>query len=205
MSFPEHLKDPIVEITRTDIHRMFKLPDLWLAAELLRLARQARQVAPDLLGNRDASGHDVGLVWDIIPEVARRPRKTKCLNSSSSKCVRLNPHRQSQTGRIRHPSSGREWSPSRRLRCWRASRKGFWVQQSDEGIMQIRTAFHRNVIITLHAVLGVADFIRQAEAYQVGRHSFEEGFVGVDETIGLLIPTFWFEASFHRHIAIDHR
>jgi hypothetical protein len=52
--------------------RLFNLPDLWLGAELLRLAREARSVAPDLFGDRDGYGYNIGLLWDIIPEVAKR-------------------------------------------------------------------------------------------------------------------------------------
>lgn len=49
------------------------MPDRWLAEELLRLVRQVREELPDQLkfANRGAS-HACSLVWDVVPEIARR-------------------------------------------------------------------------------------------------------------------------------------
>lgn len=58
---------------RAEIERIYYLPDRWLAEELLRLVRQVRAELPDQLSFADrATSHACSLVWDVVPEIARR-------------------------------------------------------------------------------------------------------------------------------------
>ncbi|MNR71858.1 hypothetical protein D3C71_25370 [compost metagenome] len=53
-----------------EVQRLYGLQNPWLAAALLKLARQARQEAPE---HRPFAGtYDSRLVWGIVPELARR-------------------------------------------------------------------------------------------------------------------------------------
>ena len=57
---------------RAEMARLHELSDRWLAEEVLRLARRAREEFPDMLGNTTAEGYDTELVWRVIPEIGRR-------------------------------------------------------------------------------------------------------------------------------------
>ena len=59
------------EAERTEIARIHALPDRWLAAELLKLARSARKERPDL-GDPFAHTYGTSFVWHVVPEIARR-------------------------------------------------------------------------------------------------------------------------------------
>jgi len=54
---------------RREIQRLYRLTDPWLAAALLRLARDARKLAPY---RPDDPIYDARLVWGLVPELARR-------------------------------------------------------------------------------------------------------------------------------------
>lgn len=59
--------------TAAELERIFSLPDRWLAEELLRLARGTRAMFPDKLAyDPRLSTYDRSLVWDVVPEVAKR-------------------------------------------------------------------------------------------------------------------------------------
>lgn len=58
--------------TRMEMERVYRLSDRWLAEELLRLARRARDEYPDKLGYPDAMTYEASLVWDLVPELAKR-------------------------------------------------------------------------------------------------------------------------------------
>jgi hypothetical protein len=57
---------------RHELARLHALEDPWLAAELLRLGRRARQAAPDKLGCPTNSGYENALAWSVIPDLACR-------------------------------------------------------------------------------------------------------------------------------------
>ena len=61
-----------VEADRVELDRLHKLPDVWLANALLKLARQARQVLSDKLGYPTGCGYENALVWSVIPDLAQR-------------------------------------------------------------------------------------------------------------------------------------
>lgn len=57
---------------RREMERLYGVPDRWLAEELLRLARRAREEHPDELGEADGITYDNNFVWQVVPEIARR-------------------------------------------------------------------------------------------------------------------------------------
>lgn len=62
-----------------EMHRLFSLPDRWLARELLTHARAAREIGHDIFG-RDAKlehRYQAELMWDVIPEIAYRLGETE--------------------------------------------------------------------------------------------------------------------------------
>ncbi len=61
-----------IEMVGRTMRRMHAMTDPFLARNLLRLARQARQEMPDVLGNPGSTGYDPALVWQVIPELAKR-------------------------------------------------------------------------------------------------------------------------------------
>jgi len=58
--------------TRVEMERIYRLSDRWLAEELLRLARRAREEHPDKLACPDVMTYEASFVWDLVPEVAKR-------------------------------------------------------------------------------------------------------------------------------------
>lgn len=63
---------------RAELIRMWRLPDRFLAADLLRKARAARAAYPSVLG-LDPNGwstYEKTFVWDVVPEVAARLGET---------------------------------------------------------------------------------------------------------------------------------
>jgi hypothetical protein len=58
--------------TGSEIARLYALPDRWLAAELLRLARALRQEFPDQLSDPYAAAYEPSFVWHVVPETAKR-------------------------------------------------------------------------------------------------------------------------------------
>ncbi|MTH96002.1 hypothetical protein [Roseibium sp. RKSG952] len=57
-----------------EIERIYELSDRWLAADLVRLARKAKELEPDLYARVGTIEHD--LVSNIIPEIAARLGET---------------------------------------------------------------------------------------------------------------------------------
>lgn len=70
--------------TSRELARLFRLPDRWLAEELLKLARQARREAPECLENPADLNYDVNFVWQVIPEIARRLGATRLLANEAT-------------------------------------------------------------------------------------------------------------------------
>lgn len=58
--------------TRAEMERLYRLSDRWLAEELLRLARRARDEHAEKLGCPNAMTYEASFVWDLAPEVAKR-------------------------------------------------------------------------------------------------------------------------------------
>lgn len=62
---------------REELMRMWRLPDRFLAADLLRKAREARTLYPVLQDHGpDRSTYETTFVWDVIPEIAARLGET---------------------------------------------------------------------------------------------------------------------------------
>lgn len=55
-----------------EVGRLHALHDLWLARELLRLARSVRRVFPDILDDPLSNADRPYFVWQLLPELARR-------------------------------------------------------------------------------------------------------------------------------------
>lgn len=55
-----------------EIQRMWGLPDRFLAADLLRKARAARDLYPEHFARGEYDTYSTSLVWDVVPEVAYR-------------------------------------------------------------------------------------------------------------------------------------
>jgi hypothetical protein len=55
---------------RTEMDRIYDLPDRFLGRILLRLARQAREDAPKELGVAGAAGYENLIIWQVIPKLA---------------------------------------------------------------------------------------------------------------------------------------
>lgn len=60
-----------LQADRNEIHRLYLLSDTALAIELLTMARTVRSAHPEDL-SRDRYCYDTHLVWDLVPEIARR-------------------------------------------------------------------------------------------------------------------------------------
>jgi hypothetical protein len=69
-----------------ETERLCRLPDRWLAEELLRLARAARAAFPAQLGSPNAMSYAPMLVWNVIPEVARRLGATRLNQQEAARC-----------------------------------------------------------------------------------------------------------------------
>lgn len=74
------------ENLNSEMRRIFELGDIWLARELLRLARTTRRSAPSLLGNPNGEADLAALVWHVVPEVARRLGAKDLHPNESSVC-----------------------------------------------------------------------------------------------------------------------
>jgi len=61
-----------IDFTQREMARLYGLSDLWLGAALLRLARQARQAMPKLLGDSCQPVYDATFVWHLVPNIAKR-------------------------------------------------------------------------------------------------------------------------------------
>lgn len=57
-------------VERAEALRHFTLTDTWLAAALLRLARDAQRITPDC--KPDDNTYDARLIYGAVPEIARR-------------------------------------------------------------------------------------------------------------------------------------
>ncbi len=63
--------------TRVEVARLYNLPDRWLAAEILKLARAAQK---ELLAEGFLPGdcvYDASFAWQVLPEIAKRLGATK--------------------------------------------------------------------------------------------------------------------------------
>lgn len=60
-----------VEAQSAEMRRIHALPDRWLAAELLRLARRIRS-ATTYAARAEHDTYNSSMLWDVIPELARR-------------------------------------------------------------------------------------------------------------------------------------
>ena len=60
-----------------EIDRIYSLPDRWLAEELLRLCRRAREEAPEKLKDPTAQTYEAVLVWHLVPEIAKKLGATR--------------------------------------------------------------------------------------------------------------------------------
>ncbi|NTF16982.1 hypothetical protein G6L37_00885 [Agrobacterium rubi] len=75
---------------RVEMIRLWRLPDRFLAADLLRKVRSAREMYPKVLG-RDLDGYssyETSFAWDVVPEVAARLGETDFLASERKSEVR---------------------------------------------------------------------------------------------------------------------
>jgi hypothetical protein len=70
ISLPEEARAQL-ERERQEIERLFHLTDRVLGETLLTLARACRTKLPDKLKPNSIS-YESGLVWDLIPEIAKR-------------------------------------------------------------------------------------------------------------------------------------
>jgi len=73
-----------------EIVRIYHLSDRWLAEELLRLARRCREEYPRRLKEVDRNAsYESSLVWDVVPEVAKRlgSRSLMMVEASDPKIV----------------------------------------------------------------------------------------------------------------------
>ena len=55
-----------------ETERIYALPDLFLGSAILKLARTARIEVPEDIGGRNVPTRESFLIWDGIPELARR-------------------------------------------------------------------------------------------------------------------------------------
>ncbi len=61
-----------LEKVKTETIRLYHLPDAWLANSLLKMARCARQAAPQYFGNPNFGSFGASLLWEVIPTIARQ-------------------------------------------------------------------------------------------------------------------------------------
>lgn len=61
-----------VEVVKAELTRIHGLTDRWLGAEIHKLARKARQENPTYLGAPDGLTYAPTLVWEVLPEIAKR-------------------------------------------------------------------------------------------------------------------------------------
>jgi len=72
-----------IEAERNEILRIYALPDRWLAAELLRLTRSIRE-ATSYAERPETDTYNSTVLWDVIPEIARRLGATIQQNESTN-------------------------------------------------------------------------------------------------------------------------
>lgn len=72
-----------IDAEHREMERLFALPDRWLAAELLRLVRDIRGRTKYAARSADTDTYNSVLLWDVIPELARRLGATLELNEST--------------------------------------------------------------------------------------------------------------------------
>jgi len=70
----------------SEMDRLYRLPDRWLAEELLRLARAARNAYPAQLGSPSTMYYGPMFVWNVVPEVARRLGATRLNQQEATRC-----------------------------------------------------------------------------------------------------------------------
>ena len=75
------------DFERLELARLYDLPDRWLGEAVLRLARKARDEAPDHYADADRS-YSTGLIWNVAPEIARRLGCTLSPNESQDPDIR---------------------------------------------------------------------------------------------------------------------
>lgn len=77
-----------VQATAREMARLHALPDRWLGQELLKLARTLRRQYPRQLSDPHGTTYDTNLVWQLVPEVAKRMGAGRLLpNEASSRSV----------------------------------------------------------------------------------------------------------------------
>jgi hypothetical protein len=74
-----------IELMDAELARIHALDDRWLGEEILRLARRARQENPGLLADPRGGSYSPNLVWQVIPEVARRLGAKPGLNEATDR------------------------------------------------------------------------------------------------------------------------
>ena len=70
--------------TAVEIGRLYRLPNRWLAEQLLKLTRQLRRDYPDKLGYPYALGYDAAFAWHLVPEIAKRLGATLLLPNEAT-------------------------------------------------------------------------------------------------------------------------
>ncbi len=76
-----------IELMDAELARIHALDDRWLGEEVLRLARRARQENPGLLADPRGGTYPPNLVWQVIPEVARRLGAKPGLNEATDRDI----------------------------------------------------------------------------------------------------------------------
>lgn len=77
-----------IDAEAREIERIYGLPDRWLAEELLRLVRAVRSRTEYASRRPDSDTYNSTLLWDVIPEVARRLGGRLGLNESADADIR---------------------------------------------------------------------------------------------------------------------
>lgn len=91
MAFKLKLSDELqakIDAEAREIGRIYALPDRWLAAELIRLTRLVRSRTPYAARRPENDTYNSTLLWDVIPEVARRLGAPIELNESADANIR---------------------------------------------------------------------------------------------------------------------
>lgn len=74
--------------TAIEMARLHALPDRWLGEEILKLARAVRLEFPEKLSDPHGGTYEPNLVWQVVPELAKRLGATRLLpNEATSRDV----------------------------------------------------------------------------------------------------------------------
>lgn len=62
-----------LERSRIRVERLYALPDRWLGREIAGMARRVRASVPELASPAaEGDGYSKHMLWDVVPEIARR-------------------------------------------------------------------------------------------------------------------------------------